>query len=378
MKTTKILTILVLALVLCQATVSEAVDMGTAFTYQGRLMDKNKPADGLYDFQFRLYDSNDPCTGTLLGSPIDINDLDVIDGHFVVELDFGSGIFDGNAVWLETRVVESPMGSDPATLSPLLELTPTPYALYAKNSGIQDAILRGFEVANTADDDTTVTVRPGAAYHGTTAVTKTANITLTFATAGDWYDGATHSYSGGAGWCHIGYDSSGNIKLLANNPPDVDDSSGNNASGATKYYFDDSKGTSGEYWRVIGAVYVDTDNRIHANYVTYQIGAWIYYDARQNIALSDTSWTDIDCSPIVPAISQLIMFQLDASSRQQVYFRPNGSSNDSGTLYFLNSSTAVHPAQILALDSNQLCEGKVKLGSGYATLGIVAYYMHIR
>ncbi len=137
MKTTKILAIVILALGLmaCQAKVSEAAPLGTAFTYQGRLMDKNKPADGLYDFQFKLYDSNDPCTGTQLASPIDINDLDVIDGHFVVELDFGSGIFDGNAVWLETRVVRSPMGSDPAALSPLLELTPTPYALYAQTAG---------------------------------------------------------------------------------------------------------------------------------------------------------------------------------------------------------------------------------------------------
>ncbi len=140
MKTKKMLTISVLALglILCHACICEAEEMGTAFTYQGRLMDKNKPADGPYSFQFRLYDSNDPCTGTLLESPIDINDLDVIDGHFVVELDFGSGIFDGNAVWLETRVVESPMGSDPATLSPMLELTPTPYALYAKTAGGDD------------------------------------------------------------------------------------------------------------------------------------------------------------------------------------------------------------------------------------------------
>lgn len=137
MKTARMLTICVLAfgLVVFPAKLAGAEPMGTAFTYQGRLIDKNKPADGLYDFQFKLYDSNDPCTGVQLGSPIDINDLDVIDGHFIVELDFGSGIFDGNAVWLETRVVESPMGSEPSTLRPLLELTPTPYAIYAETAG---------------------------------------------------------------------------------------------------------------------------------------------------------------------------------------------------------------------------------------------------
>jgi hypothetical protein len=136
MKSAKMLAIFVLALglVVWQAEVGQAAPMGTAITYQGRLMDKNQPAEGSYDFQFKLYDSNDPCTGTQRGSAIDINNVDVIDGHFIVELDFGSGIFDGNAVWLETRVVRSPMGSDPATLSPLLELTPTPYAVYAQTA----------------------------------------------------------------------------------------------------------------------------------------------------------------------------------------------------------------------------------------------------
>lgn len=42
------LAILVLALGLtaCPAQVSEAAPMGTAFTYQGRLMETNKPANG--------------------------------------------------------------------------------------------------------------------------------------------------------------------------------------------------------------------------------------------------------------------------------------------------------------------------------------------
>ncbi|MHC4458350.1 MAG: hypothetical protein ACYS0I_14935 [Planctomycetota bacterium] len=132
MKAKKILTILVLALGMVGTTlVSNAAPMGTAFTYQGRLLDKNKPAEGSYDFRFNLYDSNDPCTGTQLGQN-DINDVEVIDGHFVVELDFGSDVFDGNAAWLETKVVRSPMGSDPAALRPLMELTPIPYALQTR------------------------------------------------------------------------------------------------------------------------------------------------------------------------------------------------------------------------------------------------------
>ncbi|MCK4790833.1 MAG: hypothetical protein KAV87_44265, partial [Desulfobacteraceae bacterium] len=112
-------------------TVMTPAPMGTAFTYQGSLLDAGSPADGLYDFQFKLY--NDPCAGIQKGNTIDINDLDVIEGQFTLELDFGSDVFAGDARWLETTVAQSD-GSDPATLTPRVELTPTPYAIYAKNA----------------------------------------------------------------------------------------------------------------------------------------------------------------------------------------------------------------------------------------------------
>ena len=62
MKTKTISTILVVALclVVCWPRTSEAEPMGTAFTYQGRLMDANHAADGLYDLQFKLW--WDPCS----------------------------------------------------------------------------------------------------------------------------------------------------------------------------------------------------------------------------------------------------------------------------------------------------------------------------
>ncbi|NIP23691.1 MAG: hypothetical protein GWN67_06270 [Phycisphaerae bacterium] len=135
MKTTQILTILAVALglMICFAGVSEAAPIGTAWTYQGRLMDDINPADGLYDFQFRLFD--DPCTGTQQEGTIEVNDLEVIEGYFTMELDFGSSVFDGDARWLEitTRPGASVDGNDFATLNPRQEVTPTPYALYALN-----------------------------------------------------------------------------------------------------------------------------------------------------------------------------------------------------------------------------------------------------
>ncbi len=105
-------------------------DIGTAFTYQGRLTDNNDVADGLYDFQFKLFDS--AADGNQINEDVNIHDIDVIDGYFTVELDFGS-VFDGNDVWLEIGVRPGEL-EDPnvySVLSPRQEVTATPYAIYA-------------------------------------------------------------------------------------------------------------------------------------------------------------------------------------------------------------------------------------------------------
>ena len=78
MKRRRILTTLVLALclVFCLSQVGKAAPMGTAWTYQGRLMDANGPADGPYDLQFALFP--DPINNLgQIGPPIDVNDIDI-------------------------------------------------------------------------------------------------------------------------------------------------------------------------------------------------------------------------------------------------------------------------------------------------------------
>jgi len=135
MKTRRILAILVLALglVVCRGGPAGAVDMGSAFAYQGRLIDGNEPADGLYDLQFKLFDDPNVILGMQLGSAIDMNELETIDGYFTVALDFGTGIFDGNAVWLQVAIRAGEL-ADPnefTILWPRQPLNPTAYALYA-------------------------------------------------------------------------------------------------------------------------------------------------------------------------------------------------------------------------------------------------------
>ncbi len=142
MKTTKMLTILILAfaVVLWQAEVSNAEPMGTAWTYQGRLMDANLPADQFYDFRFRLFD--EPSDGNQVGIDINTPDVDVIDGYFTVALDFNDvGVFNGYARWLEIAARQAD-SNDPnafVTLIPRQEITPTPYALQTRGIFVDDS-----------------------------------------------------------------------------------------------------------------------------------------------------------------------------------------------------------------------------------------------
>lgn len=130
MRSTRMFAMLVL--VVCITNLSHAVPMGTAWTYQGRLMDTNSVAEGLYDFQFKLFDAN--VAGTQQGIAIEVNDLDVIDGYFTVELDFSSDVFNGDARWLEilVRPGDSIDVRDYVTLNPRQEVSPTPYALQTR------------------------------------------------------------------------------------------------------------------------------------------------------------------------------------------------------------------------------------------------------
>lgn len=66
---------------------SAQTPLSTAFTYQGRMQDGGAPADGLHDFRFRLFDA--ASGGTQVGDTLCFDEVDVINGLFSVQLDFG-------------------------------------------------------------------------------------------------------------------------------------------------------------------------------------------------------------------------------------------------------------------------------------------------
>ncbi len=68
-------------------------------------------------------------TGVQIGDTNPFTGYPVTNGLFTVQLDFGTGAFNGDARWLEV-VVQCPGDGIPTTFA-RQELTATPYALYA-------------------------------------------------------------------------------------------------------------------------------------------------------------------------------------------------------------------------------------------------------
>ena len=127
--------ILVFVIMLISGTASASPQFasnGTGFTYQGKLIDGGVPANGTYDFQFRLFDAL--ISGNQVGSTITQPGVTVTNGLFTVQLDFGN-VFNGTALYLEIGVRPGSSSGSYTTLSPLQPLSPTPYALYTTQSG---------------------------------------------------------------------------------------------------------------------------------------------------------------------------------------------------------------------------------------------------
>ena len=99
---TKLLTALALVVIGTMTVQLPASQLGTAFTYQGRLSDGVNPATGSYDMQFIL--NSAPTGSAQVGSPQTKNAVPVTNGLFAVVLDFGPGVFTGEERWLELAV----------------------------------------------------------------------------------------------------------------------------------------------------------------------------------------------------------------------------------------------------------------------------------
>ena len=171
----------------------------SAINYQGRLNDAGLPANGWFDVRFSLYDA---LSSVIQVGPVLTNRaVAVNDGFFSATLDFGPNVFTGAARWLEIAVRTNGNGSF-TLLNPRQPMNPVPYALFASNAAIVNAVAPGSVTAASIAPGQVVKTINGLADGVTLAsgnnVTLTTNSgKLTFTTPTDWHvDGNIKTVAG--------------------------------------------------------------------------------------------------------------------------------------------------------------------------------------
>lgn len=126
---------IVLTLALCAALggiapIAHAQSLPT--TYQGRLSLGGNPANGIYDFVFRVFDDLPiGAPDNQIGASIN-RTLTVVGGLFTTEFNFSPGTFNGSTRWLQIEVRPSGGGAY-TTLSPRQTLSAAPQANVAES-----------------------------------------------------------------------------------------------------------------------------------------------------------------------------------------------------------------------------------------------------
>src|SRR5947209_6553468 len=106
------------------------VASGQPITFQGKLENAGTPVTGLYDLRFQAMTA--VSGGSSVGSPVEVDNVNVSSGLFTAPLYFGSGIFTGADVFVQVSVRPASSGNF-TDLSPRQQVTPAPYALKSLN-----------------------------------------------------------------------------------------------------------------------------------------------------------------------------------------------------------------------------------------------------
>jgi N-acetylneuraminic acid mutarotase len=156
-----------------------AAPLGTAFTYQGKLVSGGNAANGIYDFTFAVW--NAASGGAQQGAAFATNTVPVTNGYFVVTLDFGPGVFPGDSRWLEIWVRTNGVVGF-TTLTPRQQLTPSPYAIMATSASNLLGTLPAAQLTGTVGNgqlaNSSVTVSAGTGLSGGGAVALGGSTTL--------------------------------------------------------------------------------------------------------------------------------------------------------------------------------------------------------
>jgi len=121
--------------------------------YQGMLKERGIPANGTYDFRFRLY--NAPEAGLQVGVDVLLDNQNVQNGLFTAELSFGGGVWTGASRYLEIAVRPGASTGSYTTLAPRVMVATVPYSYFASSvpwSGVT-GVPSGFPPIGSAGGD---------------------------------------------------------------------------------------------------------------------------------------------------------------------------------------------------------------------------------
>ena len=113
--------------------ISSVHGQDAAFTYQGTLTDKARPASGIYDFVFTVYDGASD-QALLTGGPLTNTAIRVENGLFTCALDFGTTAFYGGGKWLQINVRTNSSTAGFTSLNPRHYISPYPYSIYSDSA----------------------------------------------------------------------------------------------------------------------------------------------------------------------------------------------------------------------------------------------------
>jgi hypothetical protein len=119
----------------------------SAFTYQGKLASSGVPANGDYQFEFKLFDAS--IVGNQVGTTQNVQ-ATVQNGSFSTRLDFGALAFPaGQDRWLEISVRLNPTDAY-TTLTPRQQVTSAPFAVRSLNATNADSATNAATAATAA------------------------------------------------------------------------------------------------------------------------------------------------------------------------------------------------------------------------------------
>lgn len=162
-------------LVVALSGVAIAQAQTSIFTYQGRLNDGAAAGTGTYQMQFALFPG--ASTGAQIGSTLTFDGtsnpaVQVTNGIFTVQLDFGSSPFTAGADRFLEISVKHPADPGYTTLAPRQQLTASPFSIRTISAGAADSLSSN---CVACVNDAQISGVDGSKVTGTVANATTAN-----------------------------------------------------------------------------------------------------------------------------------------------------------------------------------------------------------